>query len=69
MNLDPNGMPVKFMTKVIIDNGKEWARLEKLYKKRLEEYPNDKLYTSLLKKATSRLEETREKYKNYKMEN
>jgi hypothetical protein len=69
MELTKTGMPISILKKTIEHNGKELARLEKIYQKRLIQFPNDKLYTTLLKKCQISLLEKRENWEKLKTEN
>ena len=69
MELTSTGMPKSILKKTIEHNGKELARLEKIYQKRLIQFPNDKLYTTLLKKCQISLLEKRENWEKLKAEN
>ena len=69
MELTPTGMPISILKKTIEYNGKELARLEKIYQQRLIQYPNDKLYTTLLKKCQISLTAKREAWEKLKTEN
>jgi hypothetical protein len=69
MELTSTGMPKSILKKTIEHNGKELARLEKIYQKRLIQFPNDKLYTTLLKKCQISLLEKRENWEKLKTEN
>lgn len=69
MELTSTGMPISTVKKIIEDRGKELARLEKIYQQRLIQYPNDKLYTTLLKKCQISLTAKREAWEKLKTEN
>jgi|TARA_B110000444_G_scaffold236479_1_gene248376 hypothetical protein len=69
MELTSTGMPKSILKKTIEHNGKELARLEKIYQQRLIQFPNDKLYTTLLKKCQISLLEKRENWEKLKTEN
>ena len=69
MELTKTGMPISILKKTIEHNGKELARLEKIYQKRSIQFPNDKLYTTLLKKCQISLLEKRENWEKLKTEN
>jgi hypothetical protein len=69
MELTKHGMPISILKKTIEHNGKELARLEKVYQQKLIQYPNDKLYTTLLKKCRTSLTAKREAWEKLKTEN